>query len=261
MKQAIKLALVAIVGMTMMSCMSFNRYSDNGKDDTPSLVTEINKVTTMQPFDQVEIGGAFKIVYEQGTDHNVRVEASEQALKEMTVYVKEGELRIRKAVAKPTEQQSKVKVYVTSPDLKKIGLAGSGMFAASNPISTGNDLNVEIAGSGQVLLAAAACHDTKLEIAGSGDIEIGVLTADNAKAEIAGSGDINLGKVTCKALTAEIAGSGNVNCENIKADKAHADIAGSGDVNLKGSVQNITKNIAGSGKVNLVEAKPTDSIK
>ena len=255
MKQVMKLALVAIVGMTLTSCLSVNIGSDD-MDTTPTQVEQINQVVAMQPFNKVEIAGAFKIVYEQNTQHSVRVEASEQALKEMTVYVKDNELRIRKSVKRPTVSFKDVKVYVTSPDLKRIDLAGSGMFAASNPVKAGKDLSVEIAGSGKVLLAVLTSQETSLDIAGSGNIEIGNLTVNDVKAEIAGSGDINLGTLICKELNVDIAGSGNVNCSNINADEVHVEIAGSGDVNLKGTVKHHTKDIAGSGKVVIEELTP-----
>lgn len=259
MKKYFLMSLVAIVAVTMTSCMSVN-FNDNGADKTPTQVSAINQVTAMQPFDEVDIAGAFKIVYEQGSEHSVRVEASEQELKEMTVYVKDGELRIRKAVKKPTVSFKNVKVFVTSPNLQKIELAGSGMFAASNAISVANDLDVEIAGSGNVLLTSVSCHDSDLEIAGSGNIEIGELTVNEVSTEIAGSGNINLGAMTCKKLDAEIAGSGDINCDKIDAESAHVEIAGSGDVNFKGRILNITKEIAGSGKVNYVETAPADTI-
>lgn len=250
MKQVINLALVAIMSMTMTSCMSVN-IGNGDVDKTPTQIQQINQLTTMQPFDEVDIAGPFKVIYEQGNEHNVRVEASEQALKEMTIYVKDRELRIRKAVHKPTVSLKDVKIYVTSPVINMIELAGSGMFAASNPITVNNDLDVDIAGSGQVFLTAVTCHDSSLEIAGSGNIEIGNLTVDEAMTEIAGSGNINLGSMTCKELKAEIAGSGDINCNNINADNVHVDIAGSGNVNIKGVVKNYTKDIAGSGKVNI----------
>lgn len=244
------LSLVALVVMTMTSCVSVN-LGNNDKDSTPSQVQQLNQVTTMQPFDGVDIANAFKVIYDQGTEYSVRIEATEQALKEMTVYVKDRELRIRKSVSKPTVEFKNVKIYVTSPDIQSIELAGSGMFAASNPITASKNLDVDLAGSGKVLLAAVSCHNSHLDIAGSGDIEFGNLKANEVKAEIAGSGNVSLGVLTCKNFIADIAGSGDVNCDNITADNAHADIAGSGSVTLKGTVGSITKDIAGSGKVNV----------
>ena len=259
MKQVMSLAIVAVMGMTMMSCTSVN-IGNGGVDKTPTQVQAVNQVTTMSPFDEVEIAGGYKVVYEQGSAHSVRIEASEQAFNEMTVYVKDRELRIRKSVAKPTEPQKNVKVYVTSPVLKMIDLAGSGVFAASNPINVGNDLDVDISGSGQVLLTAVTCNDSDLDIAGSGNIEFGQLKVNNVEADIAGSGNINFGTLACNDLDIDIAGSGDVNCVNINAVGVHTEIAGSGNVNLKGKIQHLSKDIAGSGKVNYTETTAPDTI-
>ena len=139
MKKVMLMSLMALVATMMTSCMSIG--INNDRDNTPTQVHEINQVTVMQPFNDVDIVGPFKIIYEQGEQHTVRIEASEQELNEMTVYVKEKELRIRKSVAKPTVSLDHVKVYVTSPDIQKIDLAGSGVFAASNPITASDNLD------------------------------------------------------------------------------------------------------------------------
>ena len=49
MKQFVMMALVAVM---MTSCMSVN-IGNSAKDDTPTQVPEANKVTAMQPFDEV----------------------------------------------------------------------------------------------------------------------------------------------------------------------------------------------------------------
>ena len=78
MKRFFNLALVATVAMMMASCMSINLGENGGVDKTPTQVTGINQVTTMNQFDEVEIGGAFKVIYEQSSgDCSVRIEASE----------------------------------------------------------------------------------------------------------------------------------------------------------------------------------------
>lgn len=252
MKKTILMSLVALMAMTMTSCLSMN-FGNAGVDKTPTQVTQINQVTTMQAFDVVDNAGAFKVIYEQGPEYSVRVEASEQALKEMTVYVKDHELHISKSVAKPTVEFKNVKLYVTSPDLKHIDLAGSGLFTASQPINVNHELNVDIAGSGKVLLVAVKCVSSDLEIAGSGNIEVGNMEVTDVKADIAGSGNIILGTVACNTLNIDIAGSGDVNCENITAYDVTTDIAGSGNVYLKGTINQHAEDIAGSGKVHINE--------
>ena len=254
MKNVIKLAMMAVVCMTMVSCMSVN-IGNGDVDHTPTQVPELNKPTAMQPFDKVDVSNSFRVIYEQGAENSVRVEASEEAFKQMTVYVKDSELRIRPAVKNPKVSFKEVKVFVTSPVIKRIDIAGSGVFAASNKIVATNDLDIDIAGSGKVLLADVNCQDSKMEIAGSGNIEVGNITAKDVNAEIAGSGDINLATMTCNKFHIEIAGSGNVTSDNITAEDVHTEIAGSGDVKLKGTVKHHTKSVAGSGKVSITPAE------
>ena len=252
MKNVMKLAMMAAVCMTMVSCMSVN-IGNHDVDKTPTQVPELNKPTAMQPFDMVDVANSFKVIYEQGAEHIVRVEASEEAFQQMTVYVKDSELRIRPTVKKPKMSFKEIKVFVTSPTIKSIEIAGSGVFAASNKINVTDDLRMEIAGSGKMLLADVTCKDSNMEIAGSGNIEVGNIAARDVRAEIAGSGDINLATMTCNKFHIEIAGSGNVTSDNITSDDVHAEIAGSGDVTLKGKVKHHTKDIAGSGKVKIEE--------
>ena len=252
MKKIFLMSLMALVSMTMMSCMSVN-LGDGGKDTTPTQVATINETTAMQPFDEVDITGAFKVIYEQKDNYSVRVEASEQAFKEMTVYVKDRELRIRKSVAKPTAQLGNVKIYVSSPDIKMVDITGSGLFAASDAITLSNELNVDVTGSGKALLASVTCPKTVFDVTGSGNIEVGSLKADEAHADVTGSGKINLGTLNCKNLNVDITGSGDMNCDNINADTADIDISGSGDVNLKGTIKTVTKDITGSGKLHFNE--------
>lgn len=259
MKKYFLMSLMALVALTMTSCMSVNIGNGN-KDTTPSQVLEINKVTKMQSFNEVDFAGAFKIIYEEGKDHSVRVEASEQAFKEMTVYVKDGELRIRQSVSKPTVKFQNVKIYVTSPNLKKVDLTGSGMFTASNPINPADDLKVDVTGSGTVLLASVNCSECDLEITGSGSIEIGKITAKNANVDITGSGSINLGNLVCNDMDIDVTGSGDLNCEYIGANNVRTDISGSGDVNLKGHINNFTKETHGSGKAKYEEIPAPQAI-
>lgn len=251
MKKVFNLALVALVAISMASCMSVSLGEYGGRDKTPTQVSQLNQVTTMDAFNKVEVAGGFKVIYEQGEQCSVRIEGPEQAINEMTVYVKNDELRIRKSVEKPTVPQSNVKIYVTSPDIKAVDMAGSGMFTASNPVNA-SKFKAEMAGSGKIMLVQLSCDAANLDLAGSGLIEFGKLDSKvSVKADIAGSGDIKIGEMTCAKFNIDIAGSGNVNCDNITADDVHVDIAGSGDVNLKGQVNHHTKSVAGSGKVNI----------
>lgn len=262
MKKFFLMSLVALMFLAMVSCLGLNYGGGSVEDDTPTQVTEIKQVTTMKPFDAVNINGAFRVIYRHGEEHSVAVDASEQAFKEMTVYVKDGELCIHKTVDKPTARLGNVKVYVTSPELHRIDVSGSGLFAANDTIDLGTNPRVFVDGKSWVLLMSAINQGkTIFSVDGSANIQIGRLKTDGMVAAIDGSGVIEMGELECQTLRVDITGSGEMSCENIQADNVYADISGSGNVNLKGTVKNINKEISGSGKVNISDVSPADTVK
>ena len=264
--------------LTMTSCLGGGDWSrvlqeilmiDNGAvaDTTATQVTEINQETTMQPFDEVKITGDFRVIYEQGNEYSVRVEASEQALKEMTVYVQDSKLVICQSVEKPVTKFGDVKVHVSTPDIRKIDLSGSGLFVAENAINVDSNLIVFVDGQGKVLLTDVNCKGRAIfDVMEKGNIGVSNLKADWVVANITGTGisidvgSINMVTMKCNLLRASISDYGDINCDDINADDVNVSITVGGNVNLKGTVKKVTKNITGRGKLNITESTPTDSI-
>lgn len=251
------MSLVALVVMTMTSCMhvkiggkdwSFGGHENN----TPTQVHEVGQLTAMDPFDVVNVAGPFNVIYEQGDAPTVRVEGTTEQLGKMTIYVKDGELYIDQRKNESGNVFKGLQVFVTSPGIKGIDLAGSGKVTAPKAL-TSNDMKLEIAGSGDITLAQLTCKDLNIEIAGSGNVTTGPIQANKVTNEIAGSGDINLTGLTCKDIHNEIAGSGDIVLNNVNVENVKSDIAGSGDVILRGKVGSHKEDIAGSGKVHVNE--------
>ena len=101
MKKLLLMSLLALVAMTMTSCLNggFKSILDiiakgGGADTTTTQVSELNQAITMQSFNNVDINGDYTVIYEQGAEYSVRVEAPEQALTKMTIYVKDSVLCI-----------------------------------------------------------------------------------------------------------------------------------------------------------------------
>ena len=92
-----------------------------------------------------------------------------------------------------------MKVIASSPSLNQVNIKGSADVYLKGAIK-GNDLN--------------------LNIAGSGDIEAENLQYTNIFALVKGSGDIDL--------------------KNVKATTVMSEVNGSGDINIKGSAQKAT---------------------
>ena len=235
MKKVLVMSLLALVVMTMSSCL---RVKIDGKDwnfgghtnDTPTQVHQVGEVTSMAAFDAVDVAGPFNVIFEQGESHSVRVEGTAEQLGKMTIYVKDSELVIDQRKNESGDVFKGLQVFVTSPMVDGLAIAGSGTITAPNA------LNV---------------NDMRLEIAGSGDITLGTVQANEARSEIAGSGNIEVASLTCKKANNEIAGSGDITLNNLNVDHVKSEIAGSGNVILRGKVGSHDEEIAGSGKVNV----------
>ena len=131
-----------------------------------------------------------------------------------------------------------IEVYVTSPNIRGISIAGSGEFTSNNKIDT-DRMFISVAGSGEVDIKDIICDKIQGEIAGSGEIDIKRITTQNAELSIAGSGDIDIENAKANNMSESLLD--NVACE----------IAGSGDIELKGNIKHHTQEVAGSGSVNI----------
>jgi len=137
---------------------------------------------------------------------------------------------------------SKAIVLITMPSPKTLGIAGSGTIEAD---SMAQMAEIEIAGSGDIGVAAMEAEELDIEIAGSGSVTAKG-TAQELEVSIAGSGDAMLAELSADTVSIEIAGSGDV---AVASDgTVAASIAGSGDVVVTGSAS-CTVSSAGSGSL------------
>ena len=260
MKKVLVMSLIALVVMTMSSCMRvklgengwslINKYGHH--NDTPTQVHQVNQETQMQPFDGVDVSGPFNVILEQGQASTVRVDGTTDQLANMTIYVEGGNLVIdmKEDMVDSGKFFKGMRIFVSSPSVKSIEIAGSGTVTAPNALAVA-DLGLEIAGSGDITLAQLTCKDLSMEIAGSGDITLGTVQANEASGEIAGSGDIEVAGLICKNVKNQIAGSGDITLNNLQVGHVKSEIAGSGNVILRGKADSHDEEIVGSGKVDV----------
>jgi hypothetical protein len=110
-------------------------------------------------------------------------------------------------------------------------------------------VTIDIAGSGKVQASGKLQDDINLAIAGSGEMDLGDLSASRGKMEIAGSGTFRAQSVAIEDFKIGIAGSGRAEIDQLTARTAKAGIAGSGTVIAKGGTADDLKiEIGGSGR-------------
>lgn len=190
------------------------------------------KTIVVNDFTEIQIAGGFNVYFTQANNTSVKIRGHEKALKNVNIVSDGKTLTIgtKKSWKFLSFYDSDIDVYVTSPNLRSVSIAGSGEFKSSTKIDT-DRMYISVAGNGEVDIQDIICDNLKGEIAGSGEIDIKRITTPNAELSIAGSGDIDI--------------------ENAVIDNVACEIAGSGNIELKGNIRHHTQEIAGSGSVNI----------
>ena len=144
---------------------------------------------------------------------------------------------------------SHLAVYVTSPDLVSVRVAGSGEFISQHPVDT-DVMDISLKGSGDVEFAQLLCDRCNLELVGSGDAAIHHLDTRQTDIALTGSGDVDVNQINAVATRICLRGSGDVDVNfGTGCGSVDADLHGSGDISLSGRVRSFTKQKHGSGDI------------
>lgn len=190
-----------------------------------------NQSRKVESFSEISLRVPAHLHLKQGNEQSIKIDAKSSTLDELITEVKGRELIIRfttKNYIWKNFNPGKIDIYITVPEVDKLGLSGSGDIVSDGPIKS------------RIL---------DLAVSGSGDITLDDLTSDRVKANISGSGDISVsGNDHAEDLSVNISGSGDFKGINFKVDDVNVRIAGSGDVGVYAE-KHLTARIAGSGDV------------
>ena len=217
MKQLI-IALSAALVLSSCQLFGYKHIEGNG-----IIATQTRNAQTAN---KLKMAGSFDVEITEGPTVSVQIEGDENILPYIIVEDRDGFLVIKTKEHINYSATNDIKVFVTTPKLEQVILAGSGNIIGKSKFSGSDKLDLKIAGSG----------DMKLEV-----------NTPNVHSEIAGSGSIAL-KGETKDESVKIAGVGDYNADELKAETAKISIAGSGDVKVFAAA-NLDVNIAGAGTV------------
>ena len=233
-----KLIACLIIGfvVTLFSCKFGGRkINGNGK-----IATEKRAASSLS---KVKVAGGVNVVIDNGLA-GVRVEADENLIPYIVTETDGDWFKIRikddvnlQAVKTPT-------VYISTPAINSIKVAGNGEILANGKFSSMEQMYFDIAGSGSITIEVNA-PGVETEISGSGSLHISGETR-NAKVDIAGSG--NYDGISLKAENANVSISGSGEAIVFAETTLKASIAGSGNIKYKGNAA-VDKQVAGSGEV------------
>lgn len=234
------LIFMLLVGLFMFGSRTFhcNNFGFGVRGEGP-VRTETRSASGFHAID-MSIAGDVEVSV--ADNFSVEVQAQENLLPILKTDVEDGVLKIY--FSENVSSHEDLKVRVSAPAFDGFSLGGSGTIRAMTPIRAEN-MELEIAGSGDISIPQAEFGSAASSIAGSGSIELGG-KANSLKSKIAGSGDVKAKQLTANELNVEISGSGSVTCDVVQTLKAS--IAGSGDVFYSGQPA-VETNVSGSGSV------------
>src|SRR5664280_3108141 len=136
----------------------------------------------VKDFTKVSFGIAGNLYINFGPEFKVVLEGDKKDLEEIVTDVSGGRLVIKKDNSWRFNFNDKVTVYITMPELKALGVSGSGKAEIKDAIKT-DELDLSVSGSGKIFTTDLVVSKLGCNISGSGDIVPGGNGASN-KADI-----------------------------------------------------------------------------
>ncbi|MBN1119065.1 MAG: DUF2807 domain-containing protein [Bacteroidales bacterium] len=195
---------------------------------TTSKLYAFEEQRDVKDFNEISFSIAGNLILDQGNEFKFTISGNKSDVEEIITKVENGRLIVK--TKSHVHNLSDIVVRITLPELRSLDLAGSGDVVAKESFKSDN-LNISIAGSGDVVFDNLTAEEVELSIAGSGDMIIKGKTKE-LEISITGSGDINTVEFTASDVEVNITGSGDAKV--YATDKLETNIVGSGSVYYKG---------------------------
>jgi len=229
----VALAMLFGSALSIMSCNSVS--AENIKENRG-----------IKAFSGIDLSISADVYLTQGDKTELIIEGDKTDLEKIETYVKADELIIKCNNCWGFKNISRVSIYLTSPNIKKIVVTGSGDVIAKELVKS-DIVRMIVTGSGSVVFNNLKTKEVKVNISGSGDVKIdGKNEISNSDIVITGSGDYNAENIISKSADINITGSGS--CKLNVSNEIEANITGSGKIYYVGKPI-IDVSITGSGKI------------
>lgn len=249
MKTTIQILVLLVIALsTLSSCIEGIIIEGNGE------ITEESR--QLPDFNQIYSAGSFNIFYSYDDSTSVRIECESNLLPYIETAVFNKKLDIQFASHVSVSPYKDINIYVTSPSIEKIHLAGSGNVEADS--LTGQEVVLMVSGSGNIY---SNFYGQYLEstISGSGKMEI-YSDSDTLETAVSGSGSIEIEAPSCLFTQVNISGSGKTELTG-SSKNAEFKIVGSGKIKAYGfPVENADVVLAGSGNAQVNVSENLDAI-
>jgi hypothetical protein len=228
--------------MLLFSCRNFLGKRVHGNGNITTQDRPVNE------FKDIEVGGAAKVYVSQGDQHTVKVEVDEN-LQQFVEVIQEGnKVIVRQKDNFNLDPTGDLKIYVTSPVYNNIDVSGACDIIGQTPISSPENLYMNISGAGDMKMEVNAPH-ISAEVSGSGNIDLKGETK-SAELTLTGAGHAHCFELKSENTKIEISGAGSAQVyASVRLD---AEVSGAGSVDYKGGAA-VDQHVSGAGSVHKVD--------
>ena len=232
-KVIIFLAAGVVAAMMAVSCIIningngstwVGEYTEEGIDHT--------EVREVGHFRAVASSLPANVYYVHADKQEVRVESTEELAPKVLTTVEDEILTLK---LEPGRYPKLIlRVVVSSPDIEKLSVSGSGNLIHEGVLRTSGSLALKVSGSGDIRTGEIKSRDFTAQCSGSGSIRVGELACDDFDGKVSGSGSLNMGSISCEGFEVSVGGSGDIFINDLTTrESASVRVSGSGNVRLK----------------------------
>jgi hypothetical protein len=235
--------------------LAFVIYAGNASAKSSASDTTVN--VQVQGFTSIKIGGPFEVHIIQGTAESLKYTAPAYLVKQITVEVDHGVLKVQRKINvwgwnihklwsenNLWHNEDRVVVYITAQQLKAFTASGSTNAVFETSVSA-NSLTLRTRGSASIQ-GKIAVKFLEGRVSGSGQIAVSG-SADKSAVKVSGSGHFSGKQLVTGVSSAHVSGSGQADV--YASDKVDATVHGSGVVSYTGQPKSVSRSTSGSGEI------------
>jgi hypothetical protein len=205
----------------------------------------VNETRNIVNFAGVDLRVSADVYFKQDPNFKVEISAQRNILEVMETYVSNNKLVIKYKNDVRVRSHDPIIVMVSAPSADHFRISGSGNINVNGLLSPAN-MELDISGSGNILIPQLVTGSVDADISGSGNITVNNGSATDENLRISGSGTIDLLNLPANKASVNTSGSGDTKVN--LSQNLDIKISGSGSVYYKGSPI-INSSVSGSGKV------------
>lgn len=238
-----KISFLLLCVVLFASCDKYKIVKGNGDVVTQTVaVRDFNKIFTDIPAE---------VKYTQGENYECSVTLDSNLFKYLKFRVVDGKLKLCFDEKYRIDMKyTKFEVEITAPELTDVELAGSGNVNFINDFK-GNNLRLNISGSGNIDTKKLVLKSLSGELTGSGDLDMENVSADNAEVNKSGSGACAVKNLVTPQMNIVSSGSGSIDVQAGEITDLQVKNSGSGVLYVYENITTADATVTGSGTVTL----------